>query len=86
MHGSMRATVTIADDLFAEADRVASTLGISRSRLFQNALAAYLQRLAEGALSEQMNAAIERVGRPDDAALQRYVARVWRDTMGDDEW
>src|SRR5690606_23660197 len=58
MHSGMRATVTIRDDLFEAADRVAERLGISRSRLYQTALEAYLRRLEEDVLTEQMNAAL----------------------------
>jgi metal-responsive CopG/Arc/MetJ family transcriptional regulator len=47
MHMGMRSTVTIRDDLFEAADRVAARLGISRSRLYQIALEAYLRRLEE---------------------------------------
>jgi hypothetical protein len=86
MSFGMRATVTIRDDLFEEADRVASRLGISRSRLYQAALESYLRRLNEDILTEQVNSLVERAGEPTDEAFRRYIARAWKQSMGDDEW
>lgn len=86
MHFGMRATVTIRDDLFEAADRVAERLGISRSRLYQTALEAYLRRLEEDVLTEQMNAAVERFDHASDEGFRRYIARTWKETMGDDQW
>jgi metal-responsive CopG/Arc/MetJ family transcriptional regulator len=86
MRISMRATVTIRDDLFAEADRVADLLGVSRSRLYQIALEAYLRRAQEAALIKQVDAVIERLDRPADDALALHVARAWKDSMGEDDW
>jgi hypothetical protein len=86
MHLGMRATVTIRDDLFEAADRAAKQLGISRSRLYQAAVEAYLRRLHEDVLTEQVNSLVARAGEPSDEAFRRYVARAWKQSMGDDEW
>jgi Arc/MetJ family transcription regulator len=85
IHG-MRATVTIDDELFGEADAMADRLGISRSRLYQEALRRYIATLRERALTEQLDAHIRVHGQPLDASFQRYVSRVWAQDMGDDEW
>jgi metal-responsive CopG/Arc/MetJ family transcriptional regulator len=82
----MRSTINIRDELLGEADRVAKRLGISRSRLFQDALEEYLKALRGKALTEQMNAHLEAHGQPIDAGFQRYIARAWKQDMGDDEW
>jgi metal-responsive CopG/Arc/MetJ family transcriptional regulator len=86
MHMGMRSTVTIRDDLFEAADRVAARLGISRSRLYQIALEAYLRRLEEEALTEQMNALVTQAGEPSDEAFRQTIARAWKQSMGDDQW
>lgn len=86
MKNCMRATVTVRDDLLDEADRTAKRLGMSRSRLFQEALERYLVTLRQRALTEQANANVEHHGQPLDASFERYVARVWAHDMGDDEW
>ncbi len=86
MISSMRATVTIDDDLFEEADAVAEQMGISRSGLYQEALRRYLEALRERALTAQVDEHIRIHGQPDGASFQRYVGRVWAQEMGDDEW
>jgi predicted DNA-binding protein len=81
----MRATVTIRDELFGEADAMAERLGISRSRLYQAALERYLTELRDRALTEQMNEHL-RVHGAHRSGLERYVAQAWAQDMGDDEW
>ena len=82
----MRATVTVDDALFAEADSRAAELGLSRSGFYQRALEHYLARLREDALTERMNRLLERSGDDADAGLAGHVAEVWARDMGDDEW
>ena len=86
MLSSMRATVTVDDELFAEADRLAEELGLSRSRFYQRALEHYLERLREETLTEQMNRLLDRYGEDADAGFASHVAEVWAREMGDDEW
>jgi hypothetical protein len=59
---------------------------MSRSRLYQVALEAYLRRLQEDVLTEQMNGVVERFDHASDEAFRRYLARAWQQTMGDDGW
>ena len=86
MMSSMRATVTIDDLLFSEADERAKEMGLSRSRLYQTALEHYLRRLRERKLTEQMNRHLDRYGDETDRHLESYVAEAWSSDMGDDEW
>jgi hypothetical protein len=82
----MRATVTIGDDLFARADRVAEELGISRSRLYQLALEAYLRTLRDEALTIRANDVIAEYGQPVDPSFGDYIKKAWSQESGDDEW
>ena len=86
MINCMRATVTISDDLFEAADELAATWGISRSRLYQQALRFFLQRAHHEALTKQMNAHIAKHGQPLDKGFERFIAASWEQSMGDDEW
>ena len=65
---------------------MASALGISRSRLFQDAVARYLRTLREQALTNQINDHVATSGPSNDQGFRRYVAKVWAEDMGDDEW
>jgi metal-responsive CopG/Arc/MetJ family transcriptional regulator len=82
----MRATVTVDDELFAEADRRAAELGVSRSGFYQRALEHYLERLRAAALTDRMNRFLERYGDGIDSDFASHVAEVWSRDMGDDEW
>jgi Arc/MetJ family transcription regulator len=82
----MRATVTVDDALFAEADQRAAELGLSRSAFYQRALERYLERLREELLTERMNRLVDRYGDEIDADFASHVAEVWSRDMGDDEW
>lgn len=83
---SMRATVTVDDDLFAEADRRAAELGISRSGFYQKALEHYLEQLRAAALTERMNRLLDRYGDGIDSDYASHVSEAWSRDMGDDEW
>ena len=86
MMNCMRATVTIDDDLFQEADRRAREMGLSRSGFYQRAVERFLRELREGSLSEQMNRYLDKHGEGIDDSIADYVAEVWGRDMGNDEW
>ena len=51
----MKTAISIPDELFAAADRLARRLGLSRSELYQQAIARYLQNQSEAAITEDLN-------------------------------
>ncbi len=51
----MKTAISIPDDLFEAADRVAKRLGLSRSELYQRAVAKYLEGHSESAVTAQLN-------------------------------
>lgn len=51
----MNVAVSIPDELFDRADAVARSLGKSRSQLYQEALAEYLLRREDGAVTGAMD-------------------------------
>jgi hypothetical protein len=82
----MRATVTIPDHLFAEADRRAKEMGVSRSHLYQEALDHYLRQLRASALTERMDRHLDKHGQAIEPAFGDYVSRAWDQEIGEDEW
>lgn len=82
----MRATVTVDDALFTEADRRAAELGLSRSGFYERALEHYLALLREEMLTDRMNRLLERHGDGIDPGFASHVAEAWSRDMGDDEW
>ena len=51
----MKTAVSIPDPLFAEAEKAARELNISRSKLVQTALEEFLQRRRDAAITEAIN-------------------------------
>jgi len=76
----MTVAVSILDRVFANADRLAALLNISRSALYARALAAFVGYHAPHRVTEEMNAVVEAVGVLSDpfrrAAVRRRLERV----------
>lgn len=51
----MKTAISVPDELFEAADRVAKRLGLSRSELYQKALAKYLEGQDSAAVTAQLN-------------------------------
>jgi metal-responsive CopG/Arc/MetJ family transcriptional regulator len=51
----MRTAVSIPDDVFAQAEKLARHTGVSRSQLFSDALREYVARHASEEVTESMN-------------------------------
>ena len=70
----MKTAVSIPDPVFRSAERMAKRLKIPRSRLYAEALAAYVRRREADGITERINRFIEENGEagidPDVAALQ----------------
>jgi metal-responsive CopG/Arc/MetJ family transcriptional regulator len=62
----MKTAVSLPDPLFEQAEAAARDLGVSRSRLVQIALEAYLERRREEELTAEINRNIEKYGDPSD--------------------
>lgn len=78
----MKAAVSIPDDVFEEADRLARQLKTSRSHLYSRALKEFLLRHAPDQVTDAMNRVVDEVGTAPDEAQRRAVRRVLENT----EW
>lgn len=58
----MKTAISIPDDLFLAAEKVAEELKLSRSALYAKALREHLERLKDEAITAQINAAIAEDG------------------------
>ncbi len=76
----MKTAVSIPDDLFAEAEKLAQQLELSRSALYAKALKEMLERLKDEAFAAQMNAALaEHPDELDPAILRSNLALLRRE-------
>ena len=76
----MKTAVSLPDAVFRGAERHARRTRKSRSQLYAEALVEYLARHAPDEVTEDMNAALDRVGGPDvpDPFAARAASRVLR--------
>jgi metal-responsive CopG/Arc/MetJ family transcriptional regulator len=62
----MKTAISIPDSLFREATAAARHLGVSRSRLVQEALEEFLERRRDAQVTASINEAIAKYGDPSD--------------------
>jgi hypothetical protein len=76
----MKTAVSLPEVVFRGAERHARRTRKSRSQLYAEALVEYLARHAPDEVTEDMNAALDRVGQPDapDPFSARAASRVLR--------
>jgi hypothetical protein len=80
----VKTAISVPDDTFERASRQAVELGISRSEFFARAARRYLDELASGSLTEQVNDALLAAGSDDSAAAAARGGR--RRLAAEDEW
>lgn len=72
----MKTAVSIPDDVFEEAERLAIDLQTSRSQLYSRALQEFVARHAPDRVTEAMNRMVDEVGSEIDEFSQRASRRV----------
>jgi metal-responsive CopG/Arc/MetJ family transcriptional regulator len=78
----MKTTISLLDDLFAAADKLAERLGVSRSELYATAVAEYLAKFQ----SEDITARLNEVYANKDSELPRKMRRLQARSIGKSEW
>jgi metal-responsive CopG/Arc/MetJ family transcriptional regulator len=78
----MKTAVSIPDEVFEEADRLAKELKTSRSDLYSRALKEFLARHAPDAVTDAMNRVVADVGETSDP----FVSRAARLALKRTEW
>ncbi|MGB6685101.1 MAG: hypothetical protein WBH24_15735 [Candidatus Acidiferrum sp.] len=80
----MKTAVSIPDEIFQRAERLARRTSRSRSRLFSDALQEYLARHSPDEITEAMNKVCDDLG--DDTAPDPFVSAAARRILQDTEW
>jgi metal-responsive CopG/Arc/MetJ family transcriptional regulator len=78
----MKTAVSIPDEVFKEADRLAKDLKTSRSDLYSRALKEFLARHAPDNVTEAINRTVAAVGETSDP----FVTRAARRALESSEW
>lgn len=79
----MKTAVSVPDELFAQADRLARRTQRSRSEVYSAALREYVARHAPDEVTAGLEAVLAEVGQPDSGALTASAARR---TIAASEW
>jgi metal-responsive CopG/Arc/MetJ family transcriptional regulator len=72
----MKTAVSLPDEVFQEAERLASELQTSRSQLYSRALREFVARHAPDRLTEAMNRVVAEVGSDVDELSRRASRQV----------
>jgi metal-responsive CopG/Arc/MetJ family transcriptional regulator len=72
----MKTAVSIPDDVFQEAERLATDLKTSRSRLYSRALQEFVARHDPDQVTETMNRVVDEIGADRDEFSQIAARRV----------
>ena len=78
----MKTAISIPDDVFEDAERLARRTKKSRSQLFSEAVKEYVARHASDEITEAMNRVCAEVGNQRD----EFVKRAARRTLERSEW
>jgi predicted transcriptional regulator len=78
----MKTAVSIPDDIFQTAERLAHRMKKSRSALYSHALSEYVSRHSSDEATEAMNAALDEIGDSSDM----FVTTAARKTLKRVEW
>lgn len=79
----MKTAISIPDNLFKAADQLARRLGISRSELFQRAIADYLGNRSADVVRERLDSVY---GDPANRRLDPLVQAAAEQILNDEEW
>jgi metal-responsive CopG/Arc/MetJ family transcriptional regulator len=81
----VKTAISVPDEIFESASRVAAALGMSRSEFFSRAAERYLRQIEAESLTREIDAALVRAGKDDSwsTAAAAGHRRLARET---DEW
>jgi len=72
----MKTAISVPDEIFEQADRLARRLRLSRSALYRDAIAQYLLRHQPDELTAAMDRALETAGGGSDPFVRESARRI----------
>ncbi|GAB2821541.1 CopG family transcriptional regulator [Lentzea nigeriaca] len=81
----MKTAISVPDETFAQVERGAKCLGVTRSEFYARAARFYLEHLERESLTNEINSALELIG-DDDSSAAAVSAGRRRLELADDEW
>ena len=80
----MKTAVSVPDEVFQKAERLARSAGRTRSEVYSAALREYVARHAPDEVTESVNRVVELLG--EEAAPDSFVQAAARQTVKSSEW
>ena len=80
----MKTAISLPDDLFEAADRLAARLGCSRSELYATAVAEYLERNRFQGVTERLDEVYR--AQPEDSQLDPVLDALQLRSLPREEW
>ncbi|MDX2307033.1 MAG: CopG family transcriptional regulator [Hyphomicrobium sp.] len=81
----MKTAVSIPDDLFKRAEAEAKRRGVSRSKLYQEALEMHLAQKRSAELKRRINKSIEKYGDPSEG-MEPWLDASLKSILENSEW
>jgi predicted transcriptional regulator len=78
----MKTAISVPDEVFAEADRLAERLGKTRSQLYTEALVEFLIRYDPDTVTQRLSEIWDSICEPED----RFVSETSRSVLENVEW
>ena len=78
----MKTAISIPDSIFRAAEKLAHRLGISRSELYANAVAEYIQEHRNDKVTKKLDEIYEK----ESSSLDSTLMALQRDSIFKDEW
>jgi predicted transcriptional regulator len=83
----MKTAISLPDELFLAADKLARDMGLSRSELYRTAISAFLVRHADACVTEGLDAVYgARNGAADAAPLDPVLDSLQRASLVREDW
>ncbi len=80
----MKTAISIPDDEFEKAEELAARLGMSRSELYRSALAEFMSKHAQEAVTERLNELYE--GKDETSSMSEILLRMQAESIPEEEW
>ena len=78
----MKTAVSIPDDIFEKADKLAAELSMSRSAFYAKALRESIKRIEDRAISAQIDAALKETPQKPDPVIREAARRRFKPKHG----
>ena len=78
----MKTAISIPDEVFAQAERAAKRLGLSRSEFFTRAAEAMARQVVAGDVTARINAALKKA----ESKLAPELSKLQAQALADERW